>query len=408
MELALLRSLMDKEFYDEHRGAKCPDRLFSKDARKIKQSIDLAMDRYERTLSPDEIEALFISSHPQMTTAQKQVYSILFKTIKKEQPLGGDVAQEVLSKLFQQVVGEDIANLGFDYVNGVQSSLEPLRLLLEQHNDDFTPDLNVEWDDIEIETLLAKNDLEARWHFNIPSLTRMINGVNAGHLIEVGARPNTGKTSFHASMIASPNGLAHQGANCIVLCNEEGSHRVGARYLTAATGMTMQQVKKNPSRARDLYAPIKDKIKIKDATGRDMSWVESVCKSYKPDVLLLDMGDKFARSQGFARADEALKANAIHARQIAKQHECAVFYMSQLSADAEGKVLLNQSMMEGSRTGKAAEADLMILIAKNPPKQDDGDVEDLQRHLNIVKNKLTGWHGVITCELNYKLGRYES
>ena len=408
MELALLRSLMDKEFYDEHRGAKCPDRLFSKDARKIKQSIDLAMDRYERTLSPDEIEALFISSHPQMTTAQKQAYSILFKTIKKEQPLGGDVAQEVLSKLFQQVVGEDIANLGFDYVNGVQSSLEPLRLLLEQHNDDFTPDLNVEWEDIEIETLLAKNDLEARWHFNIPSLTRMINGVNAGHLIEVGARPNTGKTSFHASMIASPNGLAHQGANCIVLCNEEGSHRVGARYLTAATGMTMQQVKKNPSRARDLYAPIKDKIKIKDATGRDMSWVESVCKSYKPDVLLLDMGDKFARSQGFARADEALKANAIHARQIAKQHECAVFYMSQLSADAEGKVLLNQSMMEGSRTGKAAEADLMILIAKNPPKQDDGDVEDLQRHLNIVKNKLTGWHGVITCELNYKLGRYES
>ena len=408
MELALLRSLMDKEFYDEHRGAKCPDRLFSKDARKIKQSIDLAMDRYERTLSPDEIEALFISSHPQMTTAQKQAYSILFKTIKKEQPLGGDVAQEVLSKLFQQVVGEDIANLGFDYVNGVQTSLEPLRLLLEQHNDDFTPDLNVEWDDIEIETLLAKNDLEARWHFNIPSLTRMINGVNAGHLIEVGARPNTGKTSFHASMIASPNGLAHQGANCIVLCNEEGSHRVGARYLTAATGMTMQQVKKNPSRARDLYAPIKDKIKIKDATGRDMSWVESVCKSYKPDVLLLDMGDKFARSQGFARADEALKANAIHARQIAKQHECAVFYMSQLSADAEGKVLLNQSMMEGSRTGKAAEADLMILIAKNPPKQEDGDEEDLQRHLNIVKNKLTGWHGMITCELNYKLGRYES
>lgn len=408
MELALLRSLMDKEFYDEHRGAKCPDRLFSKDARKIKQSIDLAMDRYERTLSPDEIEALFISSHPQMTTAQKQAYSILFKTIKKERPLGGDVAQEVLSKLFQQVVGEDIANLGFDYVNGVQTSLEPLRLLLEQHNDDFTPDLNVEWDDIEIETLLAKNDLEARWHFNIPSLTRMINGVNAGHLIEVGARPNTGKTSFHASMIASPNGLAHQGANCIVLCNEEGSHRVGARYLTAATGMTMQQVKKNPSRARDLYAPIKDKIKIKDATGRDMSWVESVCKSYKPDVLLLDMGDKFARSQGFARADEALKANAIHARQIAKQHECAVFYMSQLSADAEGKVLLNQSMMEGSRTGKAAEADLMILIAKNPPKQDDGEVEDLQRHLNIVKNKLTGWHGMITCELNYKLGRYES
>lgn len=407
MELSLLRSLMDKEFYDNHRGARCPDRLFSPDNRKIKKAIDGAMDRYERTVTPDEIEALFVSSNPSMTTAQKQAYLVLFKQIKGEQPMGSDVAQEVLSKLFQQVVGTDIAELGFDYVNGSQTSLEPLRLLLEQYNDDFTPDLNVEWDDIEIDTLLNKNDLEARWTFNVPSLTRQIEGINAGHLIEIGARPNTGKTSFHASLIASPGGFASQGANCVILCNEEGSHRVGARYLTAATGMTMKQIKSNPSKARDLYAPVKERIKIKDATGRDMSWVESVCKSYKPDLILLDMGDKFARTGGFARPDEALKANAIYARQIAKQHECAVFYMSQLSAEAEGKVLLNQSMMEGSRTGKAAEADLMLLIAKNPMKQeDDPNIEDLQRHLNVVKNKLSGWHGVVTCELDYHTGRY--
>jgi hypothetical protein len=406
MELALIRSLMDKSFYDDHRGARCPDRLFSKDTRKIKQAIDTAMSRYERNVTPDEIEALFMSSNPTMTTAQKQAYSSLFRQIKKEQPMGADVAQEVLSKLFQQVVGEDIANIGFDYVNGSHSSLEPIRNILEMYGDDFTPNLNVEWDDMDIDTLLAKNDLEARWTFNVPSLTRQVEGINAGHLIEVGARPNTGKTSFHASLLAGPDGLARQGASCIILCNEEGSHRVGARYLTASTGMTMREIKANPTKARDLYEPIKKNIKIKDATGRDMSWVESVCKSYKPDIVILDMGDKFARTAGFARADEALKANAIHARMIAKEHQCAVFYMSQLSADAEGKVLLNQSMMEGSRTGKAAEADLMILIAKNPPRQ-DAEEEDLQRHLNVVKNKLTGWHGVVHCNLNYQVGRYE-
>ena len=397
---------MDKSFYDDHRGAKCPDRLFSKDIRKIKQSIDSAMSRYERSVTPDEIEALFMSNNPSMTTAQKQAYSSLFTKIKNEQPMGEDVAQEVLSKLFQQIVGEDIANIGFDYVNGSHSSLEPIRNILEMYGDDFTPNLNVEWDDMEIETLLAKNDLEARWSFNVPALTRQVEGINSGHLIEIGARPNTGKTSFHASLLAGPNGLAQQGANCIILCNEEGSHRVGARYLTASTGMTMREIKANPSKARDLYASVKDNIKIKDATGRDMSWVESVCKSYKPDIVILDMGDKFARTGGFARTDEALKANAVHARMIAKEHKCAMFYMSQLSADAEGKVLLNQSMMEGSRTGKAAEADLMILIAKNPPRQDETE-EDLQRHLNVVKNKLTGWHGVVHCNLNYRVGRYE-
>ena len=405
MELSLIRSLMDKTFYDDHRGAKCPDRLFSKDVRKIKQSLDKAMNTYERTVTPDEIEALFMSNNPSMTTAQKQAYSSLFANIKREQPLGTDIAQEVLSKLFQQVVGEDIANLGFDYVNGAKSSLEPLRNLLEMYGDDFTPNLNIEWDDISIETLLAKNDLEARWTFNIPSLTRKVDGINAGHLIEIGARPNTGKTSFHASLIASPNGFAHQGAKCVILCNEEGYHRVGARYLTAATGMTVHDVKKNPSEAQAKYKPVFDNIKIRDASDRDMAWVESVCKAYQPDILVLDMGDKFARTGGFARQDEALKANAIHARQIAKSYNCAVLYMSQLSAEAEGKIILNQSMMEGSRTGKAAEADLMLLIAKNPQVEGQEE-EDIQRHVNVVKNKLSGWHGSIHCELDYKTARY--
>ena len=405
MELALVRSLMDKNFYDDHRGARCPNRLFSKDVRKVKEMLDVAIDKYNRDVTPDEVEALFMSNNPSMTTAQKVAYGSMFAKIKKEESLGKDVAQDVLAKLFQQIIGEDIANLGFDYVNGTKASLEPLRNILEQYGDDFTPNLNIEWDDIEIKTLLDKNDLEARWTFNIPSLCRKVEGINAGHLIEIGARPNTGKTSFHASLIASPNGFAHQGAKCIVLCNEEGSHRVGARYLTSATGMTLHQVRNDPKKAQELYSKVKDNIKIKDSSMRDMNWVESVVKSYKPDIVVLDMGDKFATTQGFARADEALKACAVHARQIAKQYDCAMLYMSQLSAEAEGKIILNQSRMEGSRTGKAAEADLMILIAKNPPVEGQ-DGEDAQRHLNIVKNKLSGWHGNVHCELDYKTARY--
>ena len=397
---------MDKSFYDDHRGSKCPQRLFSKDARKIKQAIDTAMDRYERSVTPDEIEALFMSNNPTLTTAQKQAYSSLFALVKREEPMGGDVAQEVLSKLFQQVVGEDVANIGFDMVNGDAGSLESLRNLLERYGDDFIPDLNIEWDDITIETLMAKAELEARWTFNIGPVTRKVEGVSGGQLIEVGARPNTGKTSFHASIIAGPGGFAHQGAKCIILCNEEPTHRVGARYLTAAAGMSAREVRDNMSKAQAMYEPVMNNIKIKEAGGRDMAWVESVCKSYKPDVLVLDMGDKFGVQGSFARQDEALKACAIYARQIAKTYDCAVFYMSQLSAEAEGRSQLNQSMMEGSRTGKAAEADLMILIGKSPSVE--GQEEDSPlRHINIVKNKLNGWHGMVNCNLDYLTARYE-
>tara|TARA_R110000803_G_scaffold37410_3_gene80625 strand:+ start:1566 stop:2762 length:1197 start_codon:yes stop_codon:yes gene_type:complete len=396
---------MDKPFYDEHRGARCPDRLFSKDVRKIKQSIDSAMDRYERTVTPAEIEALFMANNPTLTTAQRQAYSHLFLQVNKEAPMGSDVAQEVLSKLFQQVVGEDIANLGFDYVNGSKSSLDPLRQMLEQYGDDFTPNLRIDWEDIDLDTILAMTDLESQWTFNIPTLTRKVEGINAGHLIEVGARPNTGKTSFHASLVAGPNGFAWQGAKVVVLCNEEGYHRVAHRYITAATGFDKHEIVKNKAEAMRVFAQIRENVMFKDATGRDMNWVESVCKSYKPDIVILDMGDKFARTAGFSRPDEALKANAIHARQIAKQQDCAVFYMSQLSAEAEGKVVLNQAMMEGSKTGKAAEADLMIMISKNPTVEGQEE-EDNQRHINVVKNKLSGWHGIVHTDLEYKIARY--
>jgi len=405
MELSLIRSLMDKEFYDEHRGSRCPDRLFSKDVRKIKQSIDSAMDRYERTVTPAEIEALFMANNPTLTTAQKQAYSHLFVQVTKQIPMGSDVAQEVLSKLFQQVVGEDIANLGFDYVNGDKTSLEPLRQMLEQYGDDFTPNLRIEWEDIDLDTIIAMTDLESQWTFNIPTLTRKVEGINAGHLIEVGARPNTGKTSFHASLVAAPGGFAWQGAKVVVLCNEEGYHRVAHRYITAATGLDKHEIVKHRQSAMETFAKIRPNIMFKDATGRDMNWVESVCKSYKPDIVILDMGDKFSRMAGFARPDESLKANAIQARQIAKQQDCAVFYMSQLSAEAEGKVVLNQAMMEGSRTGKAAEADLMIMISKNPTVEGQEE-EDNQRHINVVKNKLSGWHGIVHTDLEYKIARY--
>ena len=407
MELSLLRSLMNKDFYEDHRGARCPDRLFIKAARTIKHTIDKAMTKYDRDISPDEVEALFLSSNPAITTAQKQGYSALFNDIKRQTPMGNDVAQDVLSKLFQQVIGEDVANLGFDFVNGTQTSMKPLRDLLDKYNDDFTPEMRIEWDDISFDTLIAKQSQQTRWSFNLPALARKVEGVNGGFLVEIGARPNTGKTSFHASMIVGEGGFARQGAKCVVLCNEESYDRVGFRYLTASSNMDKYQIKDNPSQARDRYKIVSPNLKIKDVTGEDMTWVESMCKTIKPDVVVIDMGDKFARMSGYARPDEALKANAIYARQIAKQYDCVIFYMSQLNAEAEGRQRLNQAMMEGSRTGKAAEADLMILIGQ-PANVEGIDEESTMRHLNVVKNKITGWHGMINCNINPHTARYSA
>lgn len=399
MELALLKTMMNREFYDSHKGIRCPAKIFTKDVRKIKETMDKAMAEFTGDLTVSDVEALFYTHNQTMTTANKAAYTDLFRKLDKESGIKEDIAEEVLGTLFQQHVGELVANLGFDFVNGTQKSMEPLRRLVEDFKNDFTPNIRVEWEDISIDTILKANDLQTQWKFNIPSLRRKIEGVSGGHLILVGARPNTGKTSFHASLVAGPEGWAKQGAKCVVLCNEESYERVAARYLSAAANMTMEEVKANVSLAKSRYEPVRKNIRVKDSTNKDLMWVESVVKQEKPDILILDMGDKFA-TKNTDKSDIYLKDAAIYARNIAKEYSCCVVWMSQLSAVAEGRVYVDQSMMEGSKTGKAAEADLVVLISKNPLVE-GAEKQYTQRHLNIAKNKLKGgWHGVVHCELD--------
>ena len=406
IELALIRSLMQKDFYEDHRGSKCPDRLFSKDVRKIKNTLDEAMGKHERNLSLTELQALFFSANGTMTSANKASFEVLFSKLSKEEPMNNDIAKEVLSKLFQQMVGEEVANIGFDYVNGTKNNLEPLRNILDNYQDDFTPSFKFKGDDISFNTLVDHLNLKFQWKFNIPSLRRRVEGLSGGHFVIVGARPNTGKTSFHASIIASEGGFIEQGAKCVVLCNEEAYKRVGLRYLYCKSNMSSDQVLENRKLALERYDPLRNLLSIKDATDKNMDYVEQLAKSVNPDIIVLDMGDKFATG-GSERTDIYLKEAAIHARNIAKKYNCVIIWMSQLSAEAEGKINVNQSMLEGSKTGKAAEADLMLLISKNPDIEGQ-DSNDPQRHIRLAKNKLTGWHGAVHVELDVETGRYSA
>lgn len=409
MELALLKSLLNKDFYNDTKS-KCPERLFNKENRKIKQTIDHAMEQYDKDLTLDEVKALFFTQNPTLTTAQKHTYEVAFHAIQKAEALSPDVAQDVLSNLFRQVVGQEVANLGFDFVNGDKTSLEPLRSLINNYQDDFMPSVRVTYVDNTIDNLLERASTNTKWQFNIPTLHHSVAGLDSGMLFVIGARSNVGKSSFHASLCAGPNGWASQGANILILCNEEKPERVASRYLTACTGMTMHQISEDKVQAHRFYDPIRDNLKFVDATGRTMSWAEAVIKKHRPDIVVLDIGSKFvedAVAGSASNSAEALKANAIYARNLGKMYGCLVVYCTQLSAEAEGKIVLSQAMIEGSKTGLAGESDLMILVARNPPMNDQTE-DDGMRYLNIVKNKISGVHRIVNCEFDYTTGLYSS
>ena len=97
--------------------------------------------------------------------------------------------------------------------------------------------------------------------------------------------------------------------------------------------MSSDQVLENRKVALSRYEPVKQLLSIKDATDKRMDYVEQLAKSVNPDIIVLDMGDKFS-SMGSERSAIYLKEAAIHARNIAKKYNCAIIWMSQLSAEA--------------------------------------------------------------------------
>ena len=205
------------------------------------------------------------------------------------------------------------------------------------------------------------------------------------------------------SLVANRNGFASQGAKVHALVNEEPAVRTQMRLISCWTGMTKDEIVNDVDKAKEEWNKIKSNVKILDTVDWDLDQIDSHCKTHKPDILVVDQLDKVSISGSFARTDEKLRAIYTGAREIAKRNDCCVVAVSQASAEAHGRTELSFDMMENSKTGKAAEADLIIGIGQ----QNTVDSESTLRTLCVSKNKITGWHGRIDCVINPFLSRYD-
>ena len=173
------------------------------------------------------------------------------------------------------------------------------------------------------------------------------------------------------------------------------------RLINAHTGMTFDEIRADMDVTKEKWAEVKQNIKILDTVDWSLDDVDEFVQREKPDILIIDQLDKINVKGNFARTDEKLRAVYTGAREIAKRNNCCVIAISQASADGHGKMELSFDMMEGSKTGKAAEADVIIGVGVN------GMTEENVRGLYISKNKITGWHGQIVCTIIPELSRYD-
>ncbi len=383
------------------------DSMFPEPVAKIWKAVQHGHDTYKRDLSEHEISSLIPQLNRSMSEATREAYSELLRNVEELPQCGEDVADSVIRHAWKQELGRELVNQSIRLIDNQEFDQSHFQALVDQIKSGYLPDnKSVEYVTNDVEQLLEQFNSADRWEFNIPNLQRSTNGIGPGEFAAIFARPEIGKDAFFISCAASPGGWCEQGAKVHILANEERPTRTMLRAVSSYTGMTIDQIKENPKKANQEFSIIANNLVMVDCIGWSITQVSDYCAKTTPDIVVVNQLDKIKdNTYADAPSHERLRSIYMNSREIAKIHNLALFGVSQAGYEAEGKSRIDYSMFEGSRTGKAAELDLIIGIGSNGVL-DSLDGANNLRTLNLAKNKLTGMHNSITCKIVPSISRY--
>jgi len=405
MDIRLLKSLLSFEFYTENK-ANLTQNLFEDEIQDAYNTIVSAHEKYQHDLSASDIQVLWANNNPVATRSDTEAFNDIITDISDVDPISPLIVSDVLHGLWQRHVGTKVANIGIELADGNSSAMDRLVGLLDTTREGFMPTDFGDKTTKDIHELLAGVTDENRWEFNIATLSRNVYGIGAREFGCVFALPETGKTAFLVSICAGPGGFCEQGAKVIYLGNEEDTGRTMLRAIQAHAGVTREQVIADPLKARRKFSEIEDLFDMNEIQDWDLNKIEAYVEKEQPDILIIDQADKVNIGGNFNAGHERLRELYRRLRETAKKYDCALIAVSQASNDAKGRTRLSGFDMEGSKIGKMAELDLCIGIGKHEAGDVDDSEPDTSRYLTVSKNKLSGWHGTVICNIQPELSRY--
>ncbi len=402
MNNSLLKNCLRNLFFEENKGKLKPS-LFEDETKEIYNCISECHEKFGKDITPLELFSYWKSKNPTSTQSWNNSVEDIINSISNAEDIDDEISAKVIENLYQQDIGLEISKYGFMIMEGNVAAIDSLKQLLQKCQSDFV--INDFGDPVtdNIYEIIASQSNNNRFKFNIPTLSREVYGIGRGEFGVIAAYSNVGKTAFAISLCAAPAGFCQQGAKVVYIANEEVAKTTKMRAIMSYTGMTKEEVFESPEDAYARYSGIRDRLIFQDAQGWDISVLESYLAHTEPDLVIIDMADKIALTERFNSGHERLRELYYRLREAAKTYNCALIGLSQASAEAEGRTRITMSMLEGSKLGKAAESDIMLGLGKmdNPD-----DPDDSTRWITVMKNKISGWHGTVMCNLDVKRSRY--
>lgn len=362
------------------------------------------------SISIDDLRISYFETYfaNQSFQAQKNIKNLISR-IQQIQDMNDGVVENAIKSMYKSSKADEMSKLCIAIGNNPsQHSFKEIQRFLETIDEEYFDTVDDTSVTRDVDEIIEAVNQQREYKFNIHALQNATEGIGKGNFMIVFARPESGKTAFWVSMVANEGGFAWQKKNVHIFCNEEPAIRTQMRMLNACSNLTKRQIL-NGSRqlAKDKWQEIKSYIYTHDSVDMNMEDLNTYCKEHDVDILIIDQLDKVNVTGKYNSSHEKLGEVYRQAREIAKRHDVFVIGLSQASAEAHGRTRLSFNVMANSKTGKAAEADVIVGIGKLDEGREDPN-EACVRQITISKNKLTGDHGEFEVRLVPTLSQFTS
>lgn len=400
LEHQVLGYMLNHEFYNKVKNIVSRDMFAGRDST-IFDAVTYAHKQYNIDIHPRQLSAVVADRNPAMpNSAVIEIYSIidnLSVNMSSQMSLELDVVKNFWVRDKARQIGERAIAI----FTGESEHFGELKTLIDMVEDGrMTDKTTYSQMDKGFSQLVDEEVGEPDFPFGWDLLSENLAGMDRGNLGILFARPEVGKTTFCAFLCA--NYLRHK-QKVVYWANEEPAEKIKLRIIQSYFERTRQQMSEERHELEKRYTEeVEPYLTVMDSVGTSMEELNDYAQLNEPDVMFCDQLDKFRIGGEFNRGDERLKEIYVTAREIAKRNKLLLWSVSQASFEAHDRQFIDYSMLDGSRTGKAGEADVIIGIGKTGSSEE----ENTARHICISKNKLNGWHGMFTSHIDVHTGVY--
>lgn len=339
---------------------------------------------------------VFSILHPKMKEENKTQYQKVLDNLKTI----GAVEEGILSFFREKELYSTLVEKALWGLEKGTSIISEIEDLLRKHKGFFPAedgDSIVKEDMFDLaERVVGGTGLNWRLH----ELNKAMGPLRPGNFIVVGARPETGKTTFLASETTYMQQFLEPGQKVVWFNNEEDGKKVLWRVIQAALGWTKDQMLVDLSATYAAYLTCvgeSGKILVYDNAVITARIIEDTLEKHSPGLIIFD---QLRKVHGFGGETDVLRLQKLFqfAREIAKKW-APVINVHQADGSAEGERYIHMNQLYGSKTDIQGEADAILTIGRSHE-----DHLENNRFLFLPKNKLSG--GPLS-EEQYRHGKFE-